>query len=209
MSENSELHIQDFFGENKILQLEFDVALFGSHTHFVYIPAGKEAPIIVTGRPDNNGHLEVFRSEWLTTDVHTPRQNAQRIAVLDLHGQSAASVYASFKETASLINQKGLNYNFLEQNSNSVASTLVAAAGLGIQAADLPGGGVYRLGIGNTLFDELAGGPQAFALDGVPSLNRSTPTDNSGETFFPDWALVKFTDDGGYLAYDPGYSFSY
>ena len=159
---------QHVFGANVLLNIEFDVARFGEHSHLVHVPQGGRHPEIITAYPEDGALRVAGPKPWRESQhspVHRP-QGDQRVGV----------IAAGFDEdhwrrlsiVAEAINEARLNYNFLFQNSNSVVATLAHSARTGF--VDLPGGG-FNIGAGNLLYDELMGGRQAprFVLRGGTS----------------------------------------
>lgn len=157
LNAHSETIFQDIFGENILLQVEFDVALIGEHSHFVYIPRKGCAPQSITSFPEN-GALKLRFDEIWQQSPHAPTRKSgktQRIKIIEHENPAAA--WKAMRETASRINGANLNYNFLFQNSNSVAATLCDVAGRKFE--DLKGG-AFNFGASNLLWDELATGHQ-------------------------------------------------
>lgn len=159
--DREDIHFQDIFGENTLLRIEFDVAHIGEHSHFVFIPHYGADPEIITAYP-KDGKLRVTEAYPWEISRHSPerrRQSRQRVEIVEL--DFSESAWSDMADQAVDINDAGLNYNFILQNSNSVAATLAIAGGFSFQ--DLKGGGL-NLGARNTLFDELAGGWQVPRL---------------------------------------------
>ncbi|MGB3624841.1 MAG: hypothetical protein WA989_03370 [Henriciella sp.] len=148
---------QRIFGERVLLKVEFDVALFGEHSHLVYVPEGDAFPQIITAFPEG-GKLRVGRPVEWHGSLHSPtrRDNGrQRVGIIA--EDFSPDDWRKVTILAEAIDEAGLNYNFVTQNSNSVVATLADAAETGF--VDLPGGGL-NLGAGNLLYDELMGGVQ-------------------------------------------------
>lgn len=168
--DREDLTFQDVFGENTLLRIEFDVARVGEHSHYVFIPHHGADPEIITAYPES-GKLRVTEAYPWEISRHSPERrphSRQRVQMVELDFSEAA--WADMSDLAEEINDAKLNYNFLFQNSNSVAATLAVAGGFSF--GDLKGGG-FNIGAHNTLFDEMAGGwqvPRLLVRGGVSYL---------------------------------------
>lgn len=155
--DGSRAAFQRIFGERTLLKVEFDVALFGEHSHLVYVPAGDGYPEIITAFPER-GKLRIGGPVEWHGSLHSPtRRESGRQRVGIIAEEFSEADWRKVSILAEAIDEAGLNYNFITQNSNSVVATLADAAETGF--IDLPGGGL-NLGAGNLLYDELMGGPQ-------------------------------------------------
>lgn len=191
------------FGANVILQIEFDVAGIGEHTHFVYIPPSGD-PEILTGYPNPNDPSKLFveSGDWVGSR-HDPinQDSTQRIAFVDQHVSDPAAAWTIMKQTAADINAANLNYNVLGQNSNSAATTMAANAGIPVQ--DLEGGGISP-GLGNNLTPEMPGGPQMDPLSESEYTSGGSSQGSSGSSGSSGggWHDYDFSDTAFPIAID-------
>lgn len=176
---------QKVFGGNVLLKLEFDVAFIGEHSHLVFVPAGKAHPETITAYPQH-GKLRVHGPAPWGESMHSPHRRKgeyQRLALIAT-GFTEAD-WRRISVVACAIDEAGLNYNFLFQNSNSVVATLSNVAKTGF--VDLPGGGI-NMGSGNLLFDELMGGRQAPKLLVRGGTSHSGPLNSPAPRHLPESA---------------------
>lgn len=158
--ERDDAAFQKVFGQNVLIKIEFDVAFIGEHSHLIHVPASG-APQAITAYP-MDGKLRIEGPKPWRDSQHSPENRTageQRIAIIA--GRFGEAEWRRIVIVAKALDEAGLNYNFLFQNSNSVVATLLESVRMGF--VDLPGGGL-NIGSGNTLFDELMGGSQAPRL---------------------------------------------
>ena len=154
------ISFQDIFGDQSLLIVEFDVLLLGEHSHLVYVGSGENLPEIITSYPDQ-GTLRVAPPMPWVGSRHSPSAKGGRHRVAIIQPKFSRQEWGEICLNAQRLDDARLNYHFIRQNSNSVAATLRASAGL--RYTELRGGG-FNFGARNLLHDELAGGPQSRRL---------------------------------------------
>jgi hypothetical protein len=161
MISNSEhTSIQHIFGVRTLLLVEFNVLLLGEHSHLVYTSEHDCPSLVITSYPDR-GELRVAPAMPWYGSRHSPIEKAGYHRVDIIAESVAAETWGDICRYAEQIDNARLNYNFFSQNSNSVAATLLEAAGYAFR--DLKGGGL-NVGAHNLLHDEIEGGPQSRRL---------------------------------------------
>lgn len=153
--------IASHLGRNRLFLFEFDVAKVGEHSHLLHVPSPPNTPQIITAFPEA-GFLRVAGPTPWAAHGHSPLRDSKsaqrRVVLVDAF---ADEDWKRVVNSAQTIDGAHLNYNFVSQNSNSVAAALLAT--LGLPFLDLPGGGLNP-GAKNLLFDEIAGGSQQGKL---------------------------------------------
>jgi hypothetical protein len=151
---------QHIFGARTLLLVEFSVLLLGEHSHLVYTSEYGCPSLVLTSYPDR-GELRVAPAMPWYGSRHSPIEKDGYHRVDIIAESVTAETWGEICRYAEQIDNARLNYNFFSQNSNSVAATLLAAAGYAFK--DLKGGG-FNLGARNLLHDEIEGGPQSRRL---------------------------------------------
>jgi hypothetical protein len=178
---------QVVFGERVLVKVEFDVARFGEHSHLVYVPLKGRKPEIITAFP-KDGKLRVMGPQEWGASPHSPLRHPARLQRIGVIASDfGPDRWRRVSMLAHAIDEAGLNYNFLFQNSNSLVATLADAAEIGF--VDLPGGGL-NLGSGNLLYDELMGGSQAPRLLIRGGTSHSGPIDSPTPKQVPESAAT-------------------
>lgn len=152
------LAFQDVFGQNVLIQVEFDVAKIGEHTHYVFVPDNGEDAEIITSFPQGTKLRVSGPTPWAESG-HAPTRRRSRHRIKVIAKDFSRDKWMKMEEMAQQINDADLNYHFIFQNSNSVAATLADC--IGLEFEDLKGGGL-NVGARNLLHDEMAGGQQTY-----------------------------------------------
>jgi hypothetical protein len=160
VAQSKTISFKDIFGKRSLLIVEFGVLVFGEHSHVVYTGAGNAPAQVITSYPEK-GVLRVAPPTPWYGSRHSPSAKGGQHRVAVIHEQLPDRDWEQVCYQAQRIDEAGLNYHFLEQNSNSVAATLLSSIGLGYR--DLKGGG-FNFGARNLLHDELDGGRQSGRL---------------------------------------------
>lgn len=160
VAQSDAIDFKDIFGTRALLIVEFGVLVFGEHSHIVYTASSDAPAQVITSYPEK-GVLRVAPPTPWYGSRHSPSAKGGQHRVSILHQQLPDQDWDQICYQAQRIDEAALNYHFLEQNSNSVAATLLSSVGL--RYKDLKGGG-FNFGAQNLLHDELDGGAQSRRL---------------------------------------------
>ncbi|MFZ4122796.1 MAG: hypothetical protein ACOYKM_14180 [Caulobacterales bacterium] len=127
----------------------------GEHRHYVYVPANGGPAQIISGN-ERNGRLTVIISLLAGSDHDlnsAAGRNSMDVFRLDVRPGELGAIWSAMSDWAGIINDTNLNYDIVNQNSNSVFRTLTDLFGLRVDNFGL------AQGFDNSLVDEVLTNP--------------------------------------------------